>query len=55
MRDFTAVISEEDFRGKVERFIADASPYFSKFGGQIAVASASYEGDLDLDTIGLMQ
>ncbi|MCR5810495.1 MAG: hypothetical protein K6G34_03680 [Lachnospiraceae bacterium] len=31
-------------------FIAAASPYFSKFGGQIAVASASYEGDLDLDT-----
>ena len=51
MRDFTVVISEEDFKGKVERFIADASPYFSKFGGQIAVASASYEGDLDLDTI----
>ena len=50
MRDFKAVISEEDFKGKVERFIAAASPYFSKFGGQIAVASASYEGDLDLDT-----
>lgn len=50
MRDFLAVISEDDFKGKVERFIAAAGPYFSNFGGQIAVASASYEGELNLDT-----
>lgn len=50
VRDFSVLISEDDFKGKAERFLNATMPFFQKTSGRITVVAKEYEGPRDLET-----